>query len=201
MGDTSDRDSSASAAEPPDARSAKIEAILIAATQQFSERGYARTSMAAIATAAGVSRPALYQFFDNREDVFRSVLQRMLGQANDAALGAFDGEGTLADKLDRFLQRRFGDLLELLAAMPYGAELIDTHLSIAPDIGQTADKELRTGVERFLEQHYDATEVAGAVDLLLLGPFGIKKDKPTMAVYRERLTSLAGAVAALLEQS
>jgi AcrR family transcriptional regulator len=201
MGPSSHQRSDAPAVERTDAQAAKIEAILVAATEQFSESGYAKTSMAAIATAAGVSRPALYQFFDNREDVFRSVLQRMLGQANDAALTGLEVDGSLTDKLDGFLQRRFGDLVELLAAMPHGAELIDAHLSIAPDIGQAADKALRAGVEEFLEQHYAAVAVAGAVDLLLLGPAGIKNDKPGMAVYRKRLTTLAAAVAALLERS
>jgi len=37
----------------------------------FAEHGFRRTSMAMIAEAVGLSRPALYQYFDNREDVFR----------------------------------------------------------------------------------------------------------------------------------
>ena len=183
---------------PTEIKAAKVEAILDAATEAFSACGFARTSMANIAETAGVSRPALYQFFDNREDVFRSVLERMLGRANAEALDALKGDGPLAARLDGFLQRRFGDIVELLAAMPHGAELIDAHSSIAPDIGHAADVELRTGLEQSLLRSHDPAAVARSLDLLLLGPFGIKNDKPTLPVYRQRLTALADAVAALL---
>ena len=135
-------------------RAAKVEVILDAAMEQFSQRGYARTSMAAIAAAAGVSRPALYQFFENREDVFRSVLQRILDDRNTAALAALEADAPLAQQLDEFLQRRFGDIIELLMSMPHGAEIIDAHLSIAPDIGEAADRELRLGLERFLAANH-----------------------------------------------
>ncbi|MEM9652754.1 MAG: TetR family transcriptional regulator [Actinomycetota bacterium] len=181
-----------------DKRAAKVAAILDAAMQQFSSNGYARTSMAAIAAAAGVSRPALYQFFENREDVFRSVLRRTFSDANRAALAELEAEGTMSSRLDGFLQRRFGDTLELVASMPHGAEIMDAHLSIAPDVGQAADRELRAGIEAFLGRGYAAADVNRAVDLLLFGPFGIKNDKPSLAVYRERLTTLADATAALL---
>lgn len=182
-------------------RAAKVEAILDAATEQFSKLGYARTSMATIAAAAEVSRPALYQFFDNREDVFRSVLQRILSEANRSALTALEADVPLPAKLDGFLQRRFGDISELLSAMPHGAEIIDAHLSVAPDIGQAADKEMRTGLQRFLKRNYPNGPVGKAVDLLQLGPFGMKSDRPSMTVYRKRLTTLADAAASLLRDS
>lgn len=44
--------------------------------------------MADLARAAGVSRPALYQYFDNRADLFRAAFQAVSEDATDGALAA-----------------------------------------------------------------------------------------------------------------
>lgn len=180
-------------------REEKVELILDAAVEQFSKLGYAKTSMATIAAAAGVSRPALYQFFDNREDVFRSVLKRVLRGANDAALAGLEADGPLAGRLDRFLQRRFGDVIELVVNMPYGAEIIEANLSVAPDIAEAATVEARAGLIRVLRRDHGKAAVERVADLLQLAPYGLKGDHPDMATYRKRLSTLAAAAAAMLE--
>lgn len=53
-----------------------VEAILDAACRLLVERGYAGTSTNAIATRAGVSIGSLYQYFHDKEDVFRGVVHR-----------------------------------------------------------------------------------------------------------------------------
>lgn len=50
--------------------------ILEAATSVFLRYGYRRTTMGDIATAAGISRPALYLLFCNKERIFQAVLRR-----------------------------------------------------------------------------------------------------------------------------
>ena len=50
-------------------REERIESILRAAIPVFAAQGYRNTSMADLAAAAGVSRPALYQYFDDRADL------------------------------------------------------------------------------------------------------------------------------------
>ncbi len=47
----------------------KREAIHRAAIVEFAARGFSGTSMANIAEAAGMSRPALYQYFRNKGDI------------------------------------------------------------------------------------------------------------------------------------
>ncbi|MER6121274.1 TetR/AcrR family transcriptional regulator [Streptomyces sp. NPDC001795] len=51
------------------------------------------------ARAAGVSRPALYQYFRNKQDVFAAVAERVTDQLTDAAHRARDTEGTLTDRV------------------------------------------------------------------------------------------------------
>ncbi|KQB87249.1 TetR/AcrR family transcriptional regulator [Corynebacterium lowii] len=52
------------------------ESILAAARECFMERGVRQTTMAAIARAAGVSRPTVYSYFGNVENLVRKVLTR-----------------------------------------------------------------------------------------------------------------------------
>lgn len=52
----------------------KREAILAAATALFMERGFASTSMEAIARRAGVSKPTLYGYFPDKDALFRAAV-------------------------------------------------------------------------------------------------------------------------------
>ena len=65
-------DGAPSAADEREAR------ILDAAFAKFSAYGFARTSMGDIAESAGMSRPALYQYFANKEEILTAVLGRAL---------------------------------------------------------------------------------------------------------------------------
>lgn len=52
--------------------------ILQAATTVFIEQGYENTSMKHVMEAAGVSRGGLYQYFSNKEDLFKEILDEAL---------------------------------------------------------------------------------------------------------------------------
>ncbi|MBN2500991.1 MAG: TetR/AcrR family transcriptional regulator, partial [Anaerolineales bacterium] len=52
--------------------------ILDAALIAFAEHGYERTSIAIICKKAGIARPTLYQYFDNKQSLFRALLENYL---------------------------------------------------------------------------------------------------------------------------
>ncbi len=52
--------------------------ILDAAIKAFAEYGYERTSIAIICEKAGIARPTLYQYFDDKRSVFRELLEGYL---------------------------------------------------------------------------------------------------------------------------
>lgn len=180
-------------------RDLKLMAVRRAAIAEFSRNGFAATSMADLAVAAGVSRPALYQWFRNREDVFRSALALLLHEAVDAALAQLDSDTTLPRRLDAFLQRFFGDLTAAMASSPHGDEITDAKLAFASDVSAEVHERLHKGIERFLRTQTDDRRLAAQVaDLLTLAPTGLKHALPSVAAYRRRLTTLADAAAALL---
>lgn len=51
--------------------------LLDAAERVFNEKGVARTSLAEIAAAAGVTRGAIYWHFKNKADLFHAMLERV----------------------------------------------------------------------------------------------------------------------------
>jgi TetR/AcrR family transcriptional regulator len=85
-------------------------AILRSATLLLARHGYARTSMAEIADACGISKSLLYHYYSSKEgllyDILERHLERLVRVVATAAVGA-PGEAP-AHRLERMV----GDLLE-----------------------------------------------------------------------------------------
>lgn len=88
---------------------ATVEAILEAAVDLFSSRGYARTSTNHIARRAGVSVGSLYQYFPNKDAVLTELLARHLAAVESAISGCLplirDPAVPLRDGMRRLLER------------------------------------------------------------------------------------------------
>lgn len=79
----------------------KAEQILIGAMQEFLEHGYADTSMARIATTAGVSKETLYSYFKSKENLFAAIVERI---AHQHLQEVFASEPLPADPAERLRQ-------------------------------------------------------------------------------------------------
>lgn len=70
------------------------EALLTTATSMFVERGFTKTALSEVASAAQVTRGAVYHHFKDKQDLYRAVLERTetegLGAARDAFLAHED---------------------------------------------------------------------------------------------------------------
>ncbi|MEU0008203.1 TetR family transcriptional regulator [Streptomyces sp. NPDC006314] len=76
---------------PPRTESADTrDRILTAAREEFSERGYEKTSVRGIAKAAGVDSALVHHYFGTKEQVFEAAIEVAFAPALDAS-------GTLAD--------------------------------------------------------------------------------------------------------
>ncbi len=73
-------------------REERSASIIAAATHVFAESGFAGTSMADIASAAGVSHLIVYRHFESKEAIYRAVLERALANL-DEALSVADATG------------------------------------------------------------------------------------------------------------
>lgn len=95
-----------------------------AALGVFARHGYRRTTMADLAGAAGMSRPALYLVFPGKEAVFRDLAEAMLGGAVEAAEAAWPPRTAVADGLAAAILAKDLPVFRLLAASPHGMEIL-----------------------------------------------------------------------------
>jgi len=91
----------------PDARAElrarKCEAILVAAVRMFNERGYHATSLDDVAASLGISKPVVYHYLGNKEQVLFECIQRGLAELRFALEEAGTQPGTGLDRLKSFM--------------------------------------------------------------------------------------------------
>lgn len=78
----------------------KRDAILQAATHMFLEHGYSAVSMDAIALAAPVSKPTLYNYFPGKPALFSAVVERDCARLATAVDTAVADDGDLRSDLE-----------------------------------------------------------------------------------------------------
>lgn len=78
-----------------------VAAILDAAEELI--RGHAPVTIAAVATAAGVSRVTVYAHFATTEALLEAVIERAVGHASAALAAARTAEGPATEALERLL--------------------------------------------------------------------------------------------------
>ncbi|MEV8435968.1 helix-turn-helix domain-containing protein [Actinosynnema sp. NPDC051121] len=109
------------------------ERALAAGLEVFGRHGFRQTSMALVAEAAGMSRPALYQHFKNKEEVFRAVGERLVADLVAAAGAAARESGPTVDRLCRVLSVKV-ELTAPTVAAARRRELFAEANGIAPEL-------------------------------------------------------------------
>ncbi|MEA5627111.1 TetR/AcrR family transcriptional regulator [Nostoc sp. UHCC 0251] len=71
----------------------KVEQILQGAMQEFLQHGYAGTSMDRVAVAAGVSKATVYSHFQDKEGLFKVLLEQLTSKKNRSIFGTEPIEG------------------------------------------------------------------------------------------------------------
>jgi TetR/AcrR family transcriptional regulator len=109
----------------------RVQRILDAAYASFTRHGIRKTTMDDIAGAAGMSRPAVYQYVRNKQDAFGRLAARIFDDALARARETATRDGTLTQRLDRILRIKLTTTQQLFRDSAHAAELL----------GQTADLE------------------------------------------------------------
>ena len=65
-------------------RGEREDQILEVAAREFGTRGYAATSVASVAAAAGISKPLVYQYFGSKEGLHRACVEQVGGELETA---------------------------------------------------------------------------------------------------------------------
>lgn len=81
----------------------KATQILNGALQEFLARGYAGTSMDRVAATAGVSKPTVYNHFQDKEGLFRALVQKIACERFQIKFNPNIFQGTPDESLPRLL--------------------------------------------------------------------------------------------------
>lgn len=90
------------------------ERLLTAALQLFISRGYAATSVREIVEAAGVTKPVLYYYFQNKEGLYLAIMEQAHGIFERRVAEITDPPGTIRERLQRFCLGMFDAFAEHL---------------------------------------------------------------------------------------
>src|ERR1700751_1500151 len=85
-------------------REQKREGVLRAAVRMFNAQGFHATSLDDVAASLGVSKPTIYHYLGNKDQVLFECVTRGLEQLNDAADAVRAVPGTGLDRLGSFLR-------------------------------------------------------------------------------------------------
>jgi AcrR family transcriptional regulator len=86
-------------------RSARRDAVLRAAVRMFNARGFHATSLDDVAASLGISKPTIYHYLGNKDQVLLECVTIGLQQLLEASEAARAEPGTGADRLQNFLRR------------------------------------------------------------------------------------------------
>ncbi|NES14952.1 MULTISPECIES: TetR/AcrR family transcriptional regulator [Micromonospora] len=122
--------------------SERLEAILTAAYECFTRHGVRRTTMDDIAAAAGMSRPAVYQYVRNKDDAYRRLAERLFAESLAAARRSAADAGTLERRLHDLLAAKLELTLRLHRESRHAAELLDASTKLTGDLVEAYTREL-----------------------------------------------------------
>lgn len=165
--------------EQPDARAR----ILSEATRLFAELGYAATSVREVVEAAGVTKPAMYYWFRNKEELFREALSVQLGHlskiCDDACSGEGSPEGRLCDFVHAYLAQAETNpdglmlLLRMSTASDAGSarvEVLQASRFAVQRVGLVVKEAVNAGeIRADLDPQFVASAVMGAVNHFVVG--------------------------------
>ena len=180
----------------------KQQAILEAAWMAFSSYGFRKTSMDDIAKGAGMSRPALYLHFKNKEAIFRALVMAYYGNAAAGVQAALDAGSALTVCLQAAFAAQGGEAIEQMMASAHGMELFEVTKSVAGDQIEQGEAALCTLYAAWLENQAAAGlavlngEAEVIARTICASLKGIKQTAVDYAAYQAGLHQLAALIGA-----
>jgi len=180
----------------------KQKAIQTAAWETFATYGFRKTSMDDIARRAGMSRPAVYLHYRNKEDIFRSLVQYYYDTACEDVRSALEIAGPASDVLKRAFSAQIGDALEPMFGSPHGHELLEAGAQIAMDIKEAGEARLCAIYADWLDREAAAGRMSfdgpaeKTAETITVSLRGIKASASDFETVKTNMAVLAGLLGA-----
>lgn len=142
-------------------------AILTAAFDVFASYGFKRTSMDDIAKAAGMSRPALYQNFSNKVDIYRAIVTSFCNSVQSGWEDIVIGEQLVVEKLKSVFKIAVVDPHAMMENMPHGEEIIGLKHDFAQDVFEDFNAKLHAVFVHVMKSSGHSDELSGDLATML----------------------------------
>ena len=152
--------------------------------------GIKRTSMEDIANAAGISRPAIYQLFKNKDDVVLSCIEMVIEDAFDVAGGAIKGVTGAKAQVSAYFMAYLSYYHRLLVTGPHGQELLDANNRLGGSRMIVAQARFVGTLNRMM----GLKDNAEPGHILMLAGSGIKYSTPDAELLKSRLETLVDSL-------
>jgi AcrR family transcriptional regulator len=98
---------------PPDPQNGSArQRLLAAATDLFTQRGYAAATVREIVGAAGVTKPVLYYYFRNKEGIYLELMRQAFARLEELIASSVGDRGSATRKLLRLCDRTYSLFME-----------------------------------------------------------------------------------------
>jgi AcrR family transcriptional regulator len=157
--------------------------------------------MADIARAVGLSRPAVYLHYQNKQDIYRSLIQHYFDVTEARVSQALVPGMAPEDALSAVFAAKAGPELEAMFASAHGEELLDANVATSADLVEAGESRIAAHLARWLQTEAEAGRIVlpDAADVLartlIAAQTGLKSPRLGFAAYRSgaaRLASLIG---------
>ena len=149
--------------------------IIDAAYVCFTRHGARRTTMLDLAEQAGISRPALYQYFRSKEEVFRALVERLLANALAASERAAKSEQQPTGRLAGILLAKLELVMRIWRDSPaHAAELLAVETRLAPEALGRYDDAMLALLARTIHDAYPDADARDAAEMLFAFTRGLE---------------------------
>ena len=130
---------------------AKRQAVLLTAAHLFLESGYRKTSMSELAKRLSITKPALYYYFKNKEDIliecYREGIAEIEGSLDEAAVSHGDGLSKVRAFIEAYARSIAGADFGRCVAMLDDGELSLKARRQVRELKRSMDAEIRGFIE------------------------------------------------------
>ncbi len=138
----------------------KQQRVLREAAKLFAERGFSGTDVAELAKRAGVSKGSLYNYFDNKEDLYLHVCRDGLARSRRAVYGGMDPGWDIYRQVEHIFRQGVHFALK-------NPEYVRLYLTASAPGKEQLSKKLSLDVEKhtadYLKNHIKRGQVQGNV--------------------------------------
>jgi AcrR family transcriptional regulator len=105
-------------APKPDVSEERKDQILEAATRVFTQRGFDNARMDDIVAESGLSKGAIYWYFDSKDAIIIAILDRIFDWESAHIQEVFSGDQGASQKLELYIQTSIEDMNKIEPLMP-----------------------------------------------------------------------------------